>query len=131
MDTDTPSSLPGIDTVEVVDLRAVDANRVTEYMANAHAAPCWSVGGTEAQAIASLWRRLPAGEVMRCHVPPFGFRFFAAGRLVSEASVCWKCNTLYGTVEGRELSFGFDGPEPAARHLLAEAERLSGIRVTR
>lgn len=130
MDAEKPSSLPEIDAVEIVDLRGIDANRVDEHMANAHAAPAWRVVRLEAQSIAALWRSLPAGEQMRCHVPPFGFRFIFAGKLVAEASVCWRCNNLFGTVHGRKLFFEFDSSEPPARLLLSEAVRISGIPVT-
>ncbi len=131
MDAEIPSSLPTIDAVEIVDLRGVRVNHrvVDEYMANARAAPTWRLDGSDAQRIATLWRSLPAGEQARCHIPPFGFRFFAAGHVVAEASVCWQCNNLSGTAGDRRLFFEFDSSAPPARELLAAAERATGIRV--
>ena len=126
MDEDVPASLPEVDSVEIVVLRGVDADRVSEYMSNARAAPFVAVGGREARGIAALWRQLPAGEMMRCHVPRFGFRFFAAGRLVAEASVCW-CNNLFGSSGERRLFLAFDGSHAASQRLLAEARRLTGV----
>jgi hypothetical protein len=127
MEPQTPSSLPEIDKVELVDLRRVEMSIASEYMAKARTAPRWSVAGDEAKLIASLFRELSAGEQMRCHVPPFGFRFFAGGKRVAEASVCWQCNNIFGTIGDQKLSFEFDGSSPVATRLLAEAQRISGI----
>jgi hypothetical protein len=91
---DTPASLPAIDTVEIVDLRALEANRISEYMPIAKDAPHWSVSGDEARMIATLFRTLAAGEGMRGHVPIFGFRFSSEKRLVSEALACWQCDNI-------------------------------------
>ncbi|MEM0963048.1 MAG: hypothetical protein AAGK21_11005 [Bacteroidota bacterium] len=36
-----------------------------------------------------------------------------------EASVCWRCNNLFGTCEGVELAYAFDSKSEAATALLA------------
>ncbi len=123
----TPSSLPAIDTVEIIDLRAMDSNRVNETMTLSSQAPRWSFAGTDAQLIASLWRDLPPGEQSRCHTPPFGFRFLASGILVAEASVCWACNNVFGIMGSQELLYEFDSSHATSQQLLAETQRLTGV----
>src|SRR5688572_11429846 len=85
--TVTPSSLPSVDAVDLVDLSGVYANGVDDYMDAAADAPSVRVSGAEAERIAALWRQLPPGEQARCHVPPFGLRFYAGGRVLSRASI--------------------------------------------
>jgi hypothetical protein len=127
MTTLTPSSLPPVDAVEVVDLAGVAAAGVRDYMDAAADAPSVRVSGTEAQRIAELWRELPAGEQARCHIPPFGLRFYCGGgRLVGRASICWQCNNIFGDAGGQDLFFEFDASLPGSRQLLAECERLIG-----
>lgn len=125
----TPQLLPPVDRIEIVDLREVGyrVDRASDYMSAARSAPFTAVVGNEAEAIASLWRNLPPGEVKRCHVPPFGFRFYVRDELVAEASVCWRCNNVYGFIHGQALSYGFDGSDPVAQRLLDESRRRTGI----
>ena len=63
---------------------------------------------------------------MRCHMPPFGLRFYSAGDVIAQASICWECNNIYGEVKGRKLYYGFDASQAASRELLALAERVIG-----
>jgi hypothetical protein len=121
----TPSSLPDIAAIEVVDLRNV-RHGADGFMPYAQSAPCWNVIGEEAQAIALLWRQLPPGEQARCHVPTFGFRFYAE-KLVFEASVCWMCDNIIGDDTGRKVFFPFDSSHFIAQQLLEWAQRISGI----
>ena len=124
--TVTPSSLPPIDAVDVVDLSDVDADRVEEYMDAAANAPSIRVSGAEATRIAALWRELPPGEQARCHIPPFGLRFYSGGRLISRGSICWRCNNIFGDAGDEHLFFAFDASQPTSRELLAECERVVG-----
>jgi len=117
-----PSSLPRIDAVEVVSLRGLHPNRVSEYMAAAKEARRVRITGTEAQRFAELWRALPEGGQMRCHVPPFGLRFFAGDDLVCEASICWRCNNIFGQAGADGVFFEFDGSFDASRELLKACE---------
>jgi hypothetical protein len=126
MATVTPSSLPPIDAVDVVDLSEVDADRVDGYMEAAADAPRVRVSGPEAERIAALWRELPAGEQGRCHIPPFGLRFYSGGRLLGRASICWHCNNIFGDAGDEHLFFAFDAARPKSRELLAECERIVG-----
>lgn len=82
--------------------------------------------GSEANRIAALWRALPEAEQMRCHVPPFGLRFFAGGELVCEASICWECNNVFGQAGADEMFFEFDGSSAASRELLKACESALG-----
>jgi hypothetical protein len=126
--TITPSSLPAVDAVDVVDLSGVDANRVDEYMKAAADAPKIRLSGAEADRIASLWRALPPGEQSRCHIPPFGLRFYSGGRLIAQASICWRCDNVFGDAGEEKLFFAFDASQPTSRELLSECERVVGRR---
>jgi hypothetical protein len=121
----SPGSLPEITSAAVVLLRHVEPGRVG-YMKAAGDAPAFAVEGDEAQRLADLWRRLPPGEMSRCHVPAYGLRFFAGGRLVCEASVCWRCDNMAGESEGEPFGHAFDASAGVSRELLAEVQRISG-----
>lgn len=79
--------------------------------------------GPEAERVAALWRALPVGEQARCHVPSYGLRFFAAGRLVCQASICWQCNNIWADADGRRFRYEFDATHPRSRELLAACEQ--------
>jgi hypothetical protein len=53
------------------------------------------VEGELAQQVASLWRKLKPGESARCHMPPFGLRFYFKEKLILQASICWECDNMY------------------------------------
>ena len=119
-----PSTLGPVDEVRIVDLRAVEAPRVSLYM-RAHDTPAWTAQGDEAQAIATLFRRLPYDEQMRCHIPPFGLRFLRSGETVLEVSMCWKCNNAFGYAGDAEVHFSVSGDDDGARELLALLRRIT------
>ena len=75
-----PSSLPEIDAVEVVSLRGLNPNRVDDDMLAAQNARHVRLTGADAARVAGMWRALPGGQQMRCHVPPFGLRFFRGAK---------------------------------------------------
>ena len=91
------SSLPPITSVDVVSLRGIPSNQVSDYMLEARDSPGVRLTGEAAQAIASLWRRLPPRTQMRCHIPPYGLRFRSEETVILQASICWKCNNIFGT----------------------------------
>jgi hypothetical protein len=124
--TVTPSSLPEIDAVEVVSLRGLDANRVSDYMAIAKEARRVRIVGAHAQYVSGIWRALPEGKQKRCHTPPFGLRFFVAGDLVCEASICWQCNNIFGKAGPDKVFFEFNGSLQISRQLLAVCEAALG-----
>ena len=63
---------------------------------------------------------------MRCHVPPFGLRFFSAGTLICEATICWRCNNIFGQAGADDVFFEFDGSQPISRELLNACEMAIG-----
>jgi hypothetical protein len=123
MQIEVPASLPIVDTVDIVVLRGIKGHRVDEFMLHAASAPFVTVHESGAQVIASLWRKLPPGKQMRCHIPPFGFRFLANGQLVCQASVCWQCNNIHGKLGDHKLFYEFNASHPTSEQLLAEARR--------
>jgi len=129
VDAYEPTSLPKIDAVEIVDIRGLDANRVSQYMLIAGNAPYVRREGESAQPFADAWRNLLAGESVRCHVPPIGLRFFVDGTIHTEASVCWRCNNLFGMQNGIEISYAFDAESAPAQKLLSLSQEAIGIDV--
>ena len=80
--------------------------------------------GVDAERIASLWRQLPPGEPARCHIPPYGLRFWQAGKKVIEASLCWECNNAYGYSGRQTLWFTFDAKAPVSVALLMQLRHV-------
>lgn len=74
--------------------------------------------GEPARRVAALWRSLPTAEQMRCHMPRYGLRFFAAG-LVLEAALCFECNNISIVENGERRWATFDGEAAMARELLS------------
>ena len=124
----TPNLLPEIVAVDVVDLAGVgyEVDQVSDYMAAATDAHHVRLCEGEADRIATLWRSLAPGEEKRCHLPPFGLRFYAESGLVCRASICWRCNNIYGETGRHPFRFEFEGSELNARSLLASCERALG-----
>jgi hypothetical protein len=120
----SPADLPPISRVEVVDLRAVDPPRVSDFMKAAAGAPKVTVQGPTAHQIAQLWRGLPPGDQMRCHIPPFGIRFFMEEHLVCQGSICWECNNVYGDAGGIRFAYEFDAGSAESQTLLVELGRI-------
>ncbi len=114
-----PASLPSITGVDLLDLRDVWPDHGNPYMLEVANTPGIAVSGEEAQRIAELWRKLPAGDQSRCHLPHFGLRFRAGDKIVCQASICWKCDNIYGDAEGRPVHFAFDSTHAIAQELLA------------
>ncbi len=119
-----PSTLREIDTVEIIGLLEVDAPNVSAYMTAAVGLSGTRVDGEVAQEIAALFRTLPRGPMMRCHVPPYGVRFYARGAVALELSLCWKCNNAFGRAGAAPIDFVFDGEAAASRALFARISAL-------
>ncbi|KAF3889242.1 MULTISPECIES: hypothetical protein [Nostocales] len=118
------AQLPEIDAVEIVNLQDVLSNHINSFMQAAASAPCVRVTDETAQSIARLWRQLPFAEQMRCHAPPYGFRFYKDDNLILQASVCWGCNNIFIDMEGRALVYTFDAEHPYSRTLLSLAKHI-------
>ena len=124
-----PKSLPQIDAIEIVDIRRIDANRVSQYMQIARNEPHVRCNGESAQQFADAWRALTPGESARCHAPPIGLRFIADGLIYLEASVCWRCNNLFGLSQGTAISYAFDSESAAAKTLFALSQEVIGSEI--
>ena len=118
-----PAELPEVDCVEVFGLRGSDPPRVSQYMRHIDRCAWMRLDGSDALAVAELWRKLPPGQTMRCHVPPFGLRFRRSGNIVVEASLCWECNNAFGFSGDDQVDFDFDGQSEAAQALLTVLRR--------
>lgn len=124
-----PSTLGRIDAVDVVALdAAAPVASVSEYIRSSGVVGEIRLTGEDAERIAALWRALPPGEQARCHIPPYGLRFWLSGRKLIEASICWQCDNVYGYAGNQAVHFGFDSKAPVSvsllmqcRHVLPEA----------
>jgi hypothetical protein len=114
-----PNQLPAIDIVEIVDLKGLRPNRVSQYMQIAQDVLQVRVEGETAQRLAQLWRQLPPDEPMRCHTPPFGLRFYAGNQLLVQGSVCWRCNNIFIEENGEGSGYSFNGQHEDSQKLYA------------
>ena len=120
----SPTQLLEIDAVDVVNLKDIDSDRVSEYMPNATNAPHVQLTGEPAQQIANLWRHLPPGAFARCHIPPFGLRFYRNGELLLQASICWQCDNIFGGAQGDGFSCSFDAQHGTSQKLLVLCKQV-------
>ena len=119
-----PADLTEIDAGDVVALdSSAHVQGVREFIRLANVRET-KLMGRDAQAIAELWRRLTPAEPARCHIPPYGLRFWLAGHKIVEASLCWECNNAYGYAGHTPVSFTFDATAPAAVSLLMQLRRV-------
>jgi hypothetical protein len=82
------ANLPAVDRIELLKLKSDDP-RETEIESTK------TVVGAQAQAIASLWRSQSYEfDLVPCHEPPYEIKFYAKGRMIAFASVCWKCHNI-------------------------------------
>ena len=121
-----PGSLPYVTSVQIVDLRSIDANRVSEYMCCAKNATVYDCDPITSDLIAETWRRLPIGEMVRCHTPPIGLRFYIDNTIVCEGSVCWACENIFGNVNGSEFCYTFDPKSKAGLDLFKLVQSIVG-----
>ncbi|MCU0718771.1 MAG: hypothetical protein MUC83_03635 [Pirellula sp.] len=76
--------------------------------------------------IAETWRRLPIGEMVRCHKPQIGLRFYVDYTIVCEGSVCWDCENIFGNVNGSEFCYTFDPKSKAGLELFKLVQSIVG-----
>ena len=104
-----PSTLGRIDAVDVVALDAsARVGSVSEFIRSSGALGEIRLTDEDAERIAALWRALPSGKQARCHSPPYGLRFWLAGRKLLEASICWECDNVFGYAGDDTLHFAFE-----------------------
>jgi len=120
-----PSTLGPIDAVDVVALDAsVTVSSVGEFIRSTAALGEIRLTGVDAERIAALWRALPPSDQARCHIPPYGLRFWFSGRKLIDASICWQCNNVYGYAGDERLYFGFDAKAPVSVSLLMQCRHV-------
>lgn len=87
-------NLPAIDQVELLKLTLKDDHRNGEHW-NGEIDATKVLRGPEAQKIASLWRgQTYTPNVSACHEPAYAIKFYAKGKLLVYATVCWSCNNM-------------------------------------
>ena len=125
-----PATLGAVDRVDVVGISG-DANvgDVYDFIRSGAVTGEVSLVGADVERMAALWRGLPPGEQARCHIPPFGLRFWRDGKKLIEASICWECNNVYGYVGRQPVHFAFDANAPVSVSLLTQCRQV--IRVDR
>lgn len=105
-------TLPRIDRVEL------ETYNVREVMVES-IARTKIVEGRKARAIASLWRTQNYRSFNPiCHYPQFGIKFYAKGRLILYASLCWSCDNIVILEPELRMSQGFDGKSKKGQQLL-------------
>jgi hypothetical protein len=121
-----PATLPEVDAVDVVLLEgaAPEGGPANDFIRSRAARPEIRLTGVDAERIADLWRALSPGESARCHIPPYGLRFWRGPQLVVEASLCWQCNNAYGYLGAEATSFAFDSKAMAAVALLMQLRHV-------
>ena len=112
-----------VTALEVVDLRGIHPNNVSQYMRAARDRPGVRVVGEHAERVLNLYLELPPGHGSRCHTPPYGLRMFREDRMVCEVSICWECDNIFGVANGQSVFIEFDSASSTAQKLLAELRR--------
>ena len=126
------SSLPHCDRVEVFYLAGdPDPDAKTEfpvrpYNAYSRILGRKTVSGSDAEALATLWRAQVFGHDYQalCHEPAYGFRFFRGSTLKFETSVCFHCSNFYVTALGGSSWWGFDSRASQAEQLLKRLQEI-------
>ena len=131
-----PALLPQVEKVVILNLGGTLKGTVSNYVSlgELDIKPAFAfsiyatveVEGAEASEIAELWRKLPHAEQMRCHVPPYGLRFYRGGQMILEASVCWRCNNIWTRAENHESVYTFDSSAEVSQRLLARLHEIAG-----
>jgi hypothetical protein len=104
--------LPRIDKVELQKLKAsemwIDSIEATKV-----------IEGIEARAVAVLWRTQRYRSISAdCHYPAYGIKFYARGKVVLYASLCWQCNNIAYIEPKLGATQGFDGESSKGKELL-------------
>lgn len=118
-----PSTLGQVDAVDVVALDSTIRVRSVSEFIRLGVLEEVRLNDLDAERIALLWRGLPSSESARCHMPPYGLRFWLLGEKRLEASICWECNNVYGYAGDERLHFAFDSKAPTSSSLLTQCQR--------
>ncbi|MBS1793574.1 MAG: hypothetical protein JSS81_06960 [Acidobacteria bacterium] len=91
-------NLPKIDKVRIyelyqADLEGMDRTRNGEILAEV------TLRAAPARKVAAVWRKLEYRPgLSACHEPHYSVEFYARGRLIVRASVCWACDNIFFSV---------------------------------
>jgi hypothetical protein len=112
-------NLPAIERVELLKLKIEDNRWYGKIEA------VKSLQGAEAQKVAALWRRQTFNQNMGvCHEPNYAIKFYAKGRLLAYASICWSCNNIYFITPKSKRTQSFAGYDSRGEQL-SEIFRLA------
>ena len=114
-------SLPAIDKIELLKLKLKDDRWDGKITATK------VLRGTEAQKVASLWRRQTyTSSLAACHEPAYAIKFYSGKRLLAYASVCWSCNSIFFIEPNLHRTQSFAGGDERGEQL-SEIFRLAFI----
>jgi len=106
-------NLPRIERVELFKLKL---NRSDEWDGGIIASK--TLAGTQAQKLASLWRRQTYNDHQSaCHNPGWAIKFYARGKLLAYATVCFSCNNISMITPNLPTWQNFGGYEPIGEQL--------------
>jgi hypothetical protein len=113
-------NLPAIDRVELLRLKLDDHPQW-----NGDIAASKVLQGVEAQRVAALWRRQTFNQnLAACHEPNYAIKFYAQGRLLVYASICWSCNNIFFITPKSNRTQSFAGYDDRGEQL-SEIFRLA------
>lgn len=105
-------NLPAIDKVEVFILKLNDRDESTGEFLDSRV-----FTGANAGKWASLWRRQTYNDHQSaCHYPGYAIKFYARGKLLVHANVCFSCNNMSMITPRLEKRQNFD-PNPLSEEL--------------
>jgi hypothetical protein len=112
-------NLPAVDKVELFKLELKN----DQWDGNVTASKV--LLGTEARRIASLWRsQTYTANLAACHEPAYAIKFYSRGRLITYASVCWSCNSIFFITPNLQRTQSFAGGDKRGEEL-SEIFRLA------
>ena len=105
--------LPRIDRVELFQLKS---NREDVWDGGIIASK--TLEGTQAQKLASLWRRQTYNNHQSaCHNPGWAIKFYTRQKLLAYATVCFSCNNISMITPNLTTRQNFGGYEPIGERL--------------
>lgn len=106
-------NLPRIDRVELFKLKL---NKYDEW--DGGIIDSKTLDGTQAQKLASLWRRQTYNlSQSACHNPGWAIKFYARQKLLAYATVCFSCNNISMITPDLPTRQNFGGYEPIGEQL--------------
>ncbi|HVJ18787.1 MAG TPA: hypothetical protein VM686_25370 [Polyangiaceae bacterium] len=120
-----PSALGDVDRVDALRIDpTVRVQSIGDFVRSGLIGLPVQITGSDAQKIAELWRALRPAEQARCHIPPYGLRFWNGSAMIVECSLCWECNNAFGFVGEEPCGFTFDANALPAAALLMQLRNV-------